>query len=350
MVLDAQKMEILMEKILVIQTAFLGDAILTLPMIQKLDEMYPMSEIDVLAIPSTKDVFIASPYINEVLVIDKKGKEKSVFSLFKYAGELQDRKYTRIYSPHRSLRTSLIVMQSGVKDTTGFDNAAFKHIYKDLVAYKEYHHEVQRNLDLIGYRYEGEGWRVLPEIKVPVSSKERVELFIRRNNIRDPYYTVAPGSVWDTKKYPEEYFIDVIKFLAATGFPVILVGGKKEKELCERIALLFPGKVWSAAGKMSITETIFLLGKSLLLISNDSAPVHMGMCVDIPVLTLYCSTVPDFGFYPYNYKSSHLSYSELSCKPCGIHGYKECPLTHFECGKRLYPSEVISKIKEMIDV
>jgi heptosyltransferase II len=339
-----------MERILVIQTAFLGDAILTLPMIQKLDELYPMSEIDVLAIPSTKEIFSASPYTNEVLVIDKKGKEKSVFSLFKYAGELRERNYTKIFSPHKSLRTSLIVMQSGVKDTTGFDNASFKHVYKNLVVYKEYHHEVQRNLDLIGYRYDGDGWRVLPEVKIPVSSKEKVEYFIKKNRIYDPYYTVAPGSVWDTKKYPEEYFVEVISFLKETGFPVILIGGKNEKELCERITSKFDGKVWSAAARMSITETIFLLTKSLLLISNDSAPVHMGMCADIPVLTLYCSTVPDFGFYPYNYKSSYLSYSELSCKPCGIHGYRECPLSHFECGKRLYPKEIISKIKEMVNV
>jgi heptosyltransferase II len=340
-----------MERILVIQTAFLGDAILTLPMIQKIEELYPGSEIDVLAIPSTKEIFSASPYTNEILVIDKKGREKSVFSLFKFAGDIHDRKYTKIYSPHRSLRTSLIVMQSGVKDTYGFDNAAFKHVYKNLVVYKEYHHEVQRNLDLIGYRYDREGWRILPEVKIPASSKEKVEAYFKKNRIHFPYYTVAPGSVWNTKRYPEEYFSEVIKELINTGFPVILVGGKKEKELCERIASGFPsGKVWSSAGKMSVTETIYLLSKSLLLISNDSAPVHMGMCVDIPVLALYCSTVPDFGFYPYNYHSSYLSYSDLSCKPCGLHGYHECPLTHFECGKRLYPSEVILKIKEMVNV
>jgi heptosyltransferase-2 len=338
-----------MERILVIQTAYLGDAILTLPMIQKLDEMYPMSEIDVLAIPSTKEIFTASPYINEILVIDKKGKEKSVFALFNYAGDLRDRKYTRIFSPHRSLRTSLIVMQSGVKETTGFDNSAFKHVYKNLVVYKGYHHEVQRNLDLIGYSYRADEWRVLPEVKIPVSAKEKVEILLRKSSINGGFYAVAPGSVWETKRYPEEYFIEVIKFLTGTGKPVFLIGGKKEKDLCEKIASVFPGNVFSAAGRLSITETIFLLGKSSLLISNDSAPVHMAMAVDVPVLVLYCSTVPDFGFYPYNYKSSYLSYSDLSCKPCGLHGYKGCPLDHFECGKRLHPSEVITKIKEMIN-
>lgn len=343
-------MEILTEKILVIQTAFLGDAILTLPMIQKLADMYPTAEIDVLAIPSTMELFSASPYVHEVLVIDKKGKEKSIVSLFKYAGRLKEKKYSRIFSPHRSLRTSLIVMQSGVKETTGFDNASFRHVYKNLAAYKTHRHEVQRNLDLIGFNYNGSEWKILPQVKIPDSSKESVELFLGANKIEYPFIAIAPGSVWATKKYPEEYFTEIIKYLAGTGNPVVLVGGKNEKELCGRIAEKFPGSVYSSAGELSVTGTIFLLKKSLLLISNDSAPVHMGMCADIPVLVLYCSTVPDFGFYPYNYKSSYLSHGDLECKPCGIHGYKECPLIHFECGKKLGPLQVISKIKEMINV
>ena len=77
--------------------------------------------------------------------------------------------------------------------------------------------------------------------------------------------------------------------------------------------------------------SIALLKHSKILISNDSAPTHLGVCADIPVLTLYCSTVPDFGFYPYNNRSRWLSYADLTCKPCGIHGYEACPLKHFQC-------------------
>ena len=56
-------------------------------------------------------------------------------------------------------------------------------------------------------------------------------------------------------------------------------------------------------------------------------------CVQIyPVLTIYCSTVPEFGFYPYNKKSSYISFNDLNCKPCGIHGYEKCPIKSFDCG------------------
>ncbi len=72
------------------------------------------------------------------------------------------------------------------------------------------------------------------------------------------------------------------------------------------------------------------------------------MCVDIPVLMLYCSTVPEFGFYPYNDKSFSLSYNDLKCKPCGIHGYDNCPLGTFECAIKLKPAVVMEKIYEIL--
>ena len=96
-------------------------------------------------------------------------------------------------------------------------------------------------------------------------------------------------------------------------------------------------------------ESIELLKRVEILISNDSAPTHLGVCADIPVLTIYCSTVPEFGFYPYNKKSSYISYDDLECKPCGIHGLKECPIKTFNCGNLIEPLQVFMKIKEMLN-
>ena len=119
--------------------------------------------------------------------------------------------------------------------------------------------------------------------------------------------------------------------------------------MCNNLISRFRQNVVSAAGKFSVLESIGMLKKVKLLISNDSAPAHMGMCANIPVLTLYCSTSPSFGFYPYNEGSSYLSHDDLFCKPCGIHGYEKCPLKTFKCGHELLPETVISKIEEMIN-
>ena len=338
------------EKILIIQTAFPGDAVLSLPMIRKLKEMNGESNIDVLCTPVTKDIFKLAPYINEIIVIDKKGEQKSLRKFIAFSGMLRKRRYDRIYSPHRSFRTAFMVLNSGARETYGFTNSSFPHVFKYLIDYKIDHHEVQRGFDLIGYNYSGDQWKILPEISIPPVIDQKIIDYLSSNINNSDFAVIAPGSIWATKKYPLEYFKTIIKYLISLNLKVIIIGGKDEKETGNLLSTEFNGNLISTAGKFSFAESIALLKHARILISNDSAPAHLGLCVDIPVLTLYCSTIPGLGFYPYNKKSGWLSISDLDCKPCGIHGYKECPLNHFLCGFKLDAGIVISKIKEILSV
>lgn len=336
------------EKILIIQTAFIGDAILTLPMIERLQEQFPSAVLDVLAIPTTREIFTASPFVSEVIVLDKKKTHKSFFSLYKFANEIKHRNYSRIYSPHRSFRTSFIVMQSGVKETYGFSTASAFHVYKNVVEYNFNVHEVQRNLDLIGYEYSSESWKIVPKLNVTHESQKKVGELISSIGNDNKLIAITPGSIWETKKYPEKYFREIIKYFVEHSYKILVMGGESDKELCIRLASAFDKNVYSIGGKFSIIESIEILKKARLLLTNDSAPTHFGMCADIPVLTIYCSTVPGFGFYPYNKKSLYISYEDLICKPCGIHGYNFCPAKHFDCGNKLLPQIIISKMEEML--
>lgn len=335
------------EKILVIQTAFIGDAILTLPMLQKLKEMYPGSEVDVVSNPGTSVVFSYSPAVNSVYVLDKKREHKSILSAIRFAKQLKQKNYTKLYSPHRSFRTALIVFFSGIQESYGFDNASLRHFYKHIVKYNYNTHEVKRNLELIGFR--DEDWKILPQLTISSEKREKINNFLIQQNLDDNSVALAPGSIWDTKRYPAEYFEKIIKFFIKIDYKVILVGSSKDEVLCNSLVSRFKQNVISAAGIFSIPESIEILKKVKLLISNDSAPTHMGMCANIPVLTLYCSTSSTFGFYPYNEGSGYLSYDDLFCKPCGIHGYEKCPLGTFKCGYNLVPEIVIPKIEEMIN-
>ncbi len=349
MVLDAQKMEILMEKFLVIQTAFIGDAILTLPMIQKLKESYSGCRIDIIAIPETAAIFNHSPSVDQVHIFDKRSKHKSFMQVYKFAKFLKQSNYSRIYAPHRSLRTSLLVLFSGVRETFGFDVNSLRHIYKHLAEYQTASHEVERNLRLMQFPVENENWRILPQLSIPLEARTKVEKFFENDGGNKKYAAIAPGSVWNTKIYPAEYLEEIIQFMAGKFDMVYLSGGEKDKKLCEVLEAKSKGNVKSIAGNFNLIESAEFLKRMDILVSNDSAPAHLGMIADIPVLMLYCSTVPDFGFYPYNKKSYFLSFDDLFCKPCGIHGFNECPLGNFACGFGLKPGTVISKIKEMID-
>ena len=336
------------EKILIIQTAFIGDAILTLPLLQKLKELNPESVIDVVSNPLTSEIFSASPYVNEVIVLDKRNEHRTMFSTYKFSKKIKERNYVKLFSPHRSFRTSLIVLLSDILETYGFDNSSFMHIYKYIIPYNYKAHEVQRNLDLIGFHYDDQSWKIIPEIKFNLLVKEKVSKFILENNFDKNTLAIAPGSIWNTKQYPLEYYERIISELNKKGYKVVLIGGEKDKVVCNELALK-KKDIISCAGNFSIIESIEFLKNVKLLISNDSAPTHMGMCADIPVLTLYCSTSYEFGFYPYNEKSSYLSYDDLFCKPCGIHGYDKCPISTFDCGYLLKPEVVISKIENMLN-
>lgn len=336
------------EKILIIQTAFIGDAVLTLPMIQKLKEIYPHSFVDVVCIPSTAEIFLSSPHVNEVIILDKRGKHKSLRELKSFSKDIKRRKYSRIFSPHRSFRTAALVLLSGVRETYGFSNSSLKYVYKNIIEYDAQKHEVQRNLDLISYNYTDESWRILPQVEIPEEIQVKVNQYLQVNNIRDGFIAISPGSVWATKRYPSEHYVRIVNHLVSSAMQIVLIGGENDKEITSEIKDNFNKDVFDTSGLFSLVESIELIKHSSLLITNDSAPTHLGMCANLKVLTLYCSTVPWFGFYPYNKLSGYLSLDDLYCKPCGIHGFNKCPVKTFECGKKLLPEMIVKKINEMI--
>jgi heptosyltransferase II len=335
------------KKILVIQTAFPGDAILTLPLIQELKKKYPQYSIDVLCIPAAAEIFSASPSVSSVIVFDKKGKQKSFFSFIAFIKEVKTRSYDIVYSPHRSFRSALIALNLSAKETYGFENSSLKFAFKHTVTYDASVHEVRRNLEFIGDDYKVDKWRIIPEMTVRAESEKKVHKFLDDNKI-DKFITIAPGSVWETKKYLVEYYRQILDHFVSKQYQIILVGGIKDKELCEDLRKGSEGNVHTIAGDFTFIDTIELLKSTSLLICNDSAPTHLGMCADIPVLTIYCSTVPQFGFYPYNKKSDHVSFDNLICKPCGIHGLGSCPVGTFDCAKLLVPDLVIAKAEMLL--
>lgn len=338
-----------MQKFLIIQTAFIGDAILTLPMIEKLKESNPDSLIDVLSIPSTEEIFNASPFVNKVYVIDKKNKDKGLFSLFRFSKNLKKNNYTKIYSPHRSFRSAIIAKLINANESYSFSNSNFKFLYSNIINYSKDKHEVQRNLDLISFAYDDKSWKVIPTLNIDENSKNKVEDFFVNLGAKNKFVAIAPGSIWETKRYPQNYYVEIIKSLAADSFTVFLIGSKADEKLCESILENSGQNVINAAGKFSLIESVDFLKRMKILIANDSAPTHLGVCADIPVLTIYCSTVKNFGFYPYNTKSSYISYDNLDCKPCGIHGFNNCPIKTFDCGNLLKPEKILLKTKEMIN-
>ena len=334
------------KKILVIQTAFIGDVILTLPMIHVLKWNVQGSEVDVMCIPSAENIFKNNPDINKLILFDKKGTDKGIRGFRRILGEIKN-KYDIIIAPHRSLRTALLVKFSGCKETISFDRSSYNKVYTHKVAYQDNAHEIVRNLSLLAPLGIERKEIIRPELYLSISEREAVERYLESQRIEDyeKFITIAPGSVWFTKAFPEKKFIKMLDFLASVDMKIIFVGGTMDAGLS---GILKVGSknfnLYNAAGRLTILQSAELIRRSSVLVTNDSAPLHIANAVGTKVIALFGATIPEFGFYPIGKDDVIFETKGLKCRPCGIHGGNKCPIETFVCMEKIDEFDVCREI------
>ncbi len=334
------------EKILIIQTAFLGDVILTLPVLQVLKNKYPESKIDFLCIPRTSSLLKNNPYVNELIVYDK--RQTGVKYLISLIRRLRTFKYDLIITPHRSFRTSILSYFSGAKDTISFDKSSFSFLYSKRVIYVNGIHEIQRNLKLLEPLGIREDKIIRPELFQAEQERKKVDQFLESNNIspEDNIISIAPGSVWFTKRFPREKFVKLCDLLESFKCKIILIGGIEDKPVTEFILGNSRNKsIIDTAGRFNILDSAELIKRSSLLITNDSAPLHVANAVETNVIAVFGATIPEFGFYPYGKRDIIFQTNGLNCRPCSIHGGNKCPIGTFVCMENIKEEEIIESVK-----
>lgn len=317
------------KRVLIIQTAFLGDAILTLPIVQVLKEKYPDWQIDFLCIPATSILFKHNPLINKLIVYDKKGNDS--FSRIKK--EVKNN-YDIVISPHRSARSSLLAFFSKAKKRITFDKSSLNFLYTDKIEYVTGIHEIQRNLSLLKPLEIYEENIVKPELYLSNEEENKInELFLREKiNSADDLIALAPGSVWFTKRYPKEKFAEVVKLLRATSSKIFLIGGTDDIELGDYLVANSGNKnIINTIGMLNVLESAELIRRCRVLLTNDSAPLHLSNSVGTKVISIFGATIPEFGFFPYGKDDVILETEGLKCRPCSIHGGYVCPIGTFIC-------------------
>ncbi|MCB0725416.1 MAG: glycosyltransferase family 9 protein [Ignavibacteriae bacterium] len=332
-------------KILIIQTAFIGDVILTLPVAQVIKREMPDALVDFLCIPSTAPILSNNPYLNDVLIYDK--RRSGLKGLLRIAREIKKKKYDVIISPHRSFRSSLITFLSGCKNSIAFDKSDMRWVYKWTVEYKQEQHEIQRNLGLLAEVVGINEHRIVrPELFPGEGARERIGAILDEAGVSGRFVCVAPGSIWYTKRYPKERYRWVVEMLTAKNINIFIVGGKDDEELGNYLAV--NEKVVNTAGKLSLLESAELIRRASLLITNDSAPMHIANAMGTDVIAIFGATVPDFGFFPYGENDVIVETNGLACRPCSIHGGNKCPIGTFECMMRIEKKDIVKKAEEFI--
>ena len=315
-----------MQRFLVIQTAFLGDVILATPVVSELKRLYPDAQIDVLVRKGNEAILKNHPAIHEVFSFNKKeGKWKEMRRLIR---TFRSNRYDEVINLQRFGSSGIITFLSGGKRKVGFDKNPFSFCYDMKIRHEigNGKHEVERNLECIAHH--GAQKLVRPSVYPSDADREKVAVYTEQ-----PFYTLAPASVWFTKQLPEAKWVELAKNLKRKG-AVYLVGGPADFDLCQRIIETAGLPVENnLAGKLNLLESCALFEKATRCFVNDSGPLHMATAVNAPVTAFFCATVPRFGFGPLSDDSEiRETTEELTCRPCGLHGGKVCPMGHFKCG------------------
>ncbi|MDD5361851.1 MAG: glycosyltransferase family 9 protein [Ignavibacteria bacterium] len=337
-------------KFLIIQTAFIGDVILSLPLASVLKNEFPDSEIEFLCIPKTAPILKGNPYISEVILYDKHSKERHIEGFFGIVQELRLKKYDVVFAVQRFLRTTLISRLSGAGRTVSYDKSAMSFLYSDRVVYEK-KHEILRVLDLLKPLGITNNRIVKPELFPSLEDVETVDNIVKGLNVKSKteLITLAPGSVWFTKRYPKIKFVNLLNICDKEKFKVALIGGEDDRKLCESIIKSTTNnEVYNFAGKLSFLQSAELIRRSCLLITNDSAPLHLADAVGTKVIALFGSTVSDFGFYPFGKKDVLLEVNGLKCRPCTNHGKQYCQIKTFDCMNGIKEELIYEKIKESL--
>ena len=340
--------------ILVVQTAFPGDVVLTLPLVQTAKRQFDSARIDFVTIPQAAGVLKNHPAINEVIVFDKRGADSGLAGLFRTAKRLKERNYELALVPHRSLRSALLVWLAKIPRRIGFDRSAGRFLLTDVIRYEQDIHEVERNLSLLSAQGIVRKERELPALYPSGEDVSAVENFLRESKISGTVsmVSIAPGTVWNTKRWLGERYTGLTQRLVDEGCTVALIGGKEDESLCDEIVRSVRGKsgqVVNAAGKLSLLQSAELLRRCRLLVCNDSAPMHLAVAMRTPVVAIFGATIPGFGFAPYGKDDVVVETQGLTCRPCSIHGGDKCPIRTFVCMKEITVDKVYEKVKVVLE-
>lgn len=316
-----------MERVLVIQTAFLGDAILGTALLERIHGDHPDAAIDYLVRKGNEQLFTSHPFIRETLTFDKSRKFPELLRLLKV---IRSRRYEAVINAQRFASSGLLTAFSGAKQRVGYAQNPLSFLFTQKIPHRLFSgqvdsgHETERLLDL--YRPFGLTARSLPRI---YPTPEDVEAVCAYTGTK--YITVAPASVWFTKQWPEERWVEFIAQVPK-GIQIHLIGGPSDIALCQRIAQQSGREAHLQCGRLSLLQTAALMQGAVMNYANDSAPIHMASAVGAKVCAVFCSTVPQFGFTPLAEGSLIVETTEqLDCRPCGLHGHRACPEGHFKC-------------------
>jgi heptosyltransferase-2 len=353
-------------KILIIPKGHFGDMLLTAPVFEAFKKSGESCHITVLAPPQSADFARRDPYVDEVLVFDRRKEYPGWQGLRRFIEVLKSKRFDRAYSFHRSPRTSLMLYLARIPERIGYADAPLSVLSTRRVRKTPRFHEVVRNLELVYRDLRSElqsevdvlkkgGPAPLSDLfslRVPLVSEgdlsEPVRLYLSHEK---PFVVLSPGSAWETKRWSPKGFRGVADELLTRGYRVLIVGAPSDAAACADVcqgAECSRDTITNMCAATSLLELIYLVSKANAVVCNDSLALHLASATKVPTVAVFCATSPHFGFGPWKNRAVIVEKTDLFCKPCRRHGSRRCPTGTSACMEGVSSSMVVKAFEDLL--
>lgn len=373
----------LSSELLLVQTAFVGDLLLSIPLLKEMRSLEPASKITLVCRKGLGEFMLKAGLVDEICEIEKGGADDQ--ATWRAARQkLARRRFSLIFCPHESFRSARFVFGLNSRRKIGYKRFFNSVIFTDRIQRPMHLPEALRQLALLGPL--SDGWRTrlreyeeqtqrggllekgqlapVPrwaEMSIPrllqlkkefseaaaLSSATASALVDKwALSPRKKIAILAPGSVWPTKMWSLDGYTRVARELLQEGWQVFALGAQTEVDICEELVRRAPGVV-SVAGATRLWESTELIALAQLVICNDSGAMHMAAAAATPTVSIFGPTVLSFGYRPWQHRARVVQV-DLECRPCGKHGSRVCPLGTHACMKKVSPEAVLESTRSLV--
>lgn len=322
------------KSVLIVRFSSLGDVVLTTGVIRELATQFPEIEIDVVTSKKFSEVYANSPYIRTCYEVDT---SQSAVKMALNRSKLLLSKYDYVIDLQNSLRSKLFTF-----GLSPFIARVPKFRMEKLAMVQK---KERLQLPPIPDRYRS----TIQKFFSVHNDNGGLELFVSNSpkKLNPHRIGIAPGAKHFTKRLPLEKWKDVIDGLLQKGFEITLLGGIEDNELCNQLKRIHPDKINNCGGATSLRQTVEAIQECQLIISNDSSVAHIASACKVPIVSIFGSTTPGFGFLPYQTQNIVIENPLLECRPCSHIGRSSCPLGHFECMNSIQPTSIVDAVVQL---
>ncbi len=304
-------------KICIIKTAYIGDVVMTLPMLAPLRKLFPDAEITFLTSSSAAPLLRNNPYINRIEIFDPfwfyPVPMLTWFTFLKKAGSMAYDLVIETRGDIREIALLVFWMQSKVK--VSYDIGGGGYLLSHVVPYPGVRHKVDYHIDIIKYLGGSDiSVSTAPGINLTPDEHREMGIFLKEKGVTGPFIAVHPGARLKAKRWPHERFARLCSLLSThCQLPVVLPGSLQEKELVAAIHALAPENTIPVAGELNIRQLAALLSRAAVMVCNDSAPMHIAAAMKTPVVAIFGPSKKE-ETAPYATQSIVID-KDFSCRP-----------------------------------